>query len=90
MEKHGLGIATFFLEQQNNSVPIRIINARERPKELQKNEQVGLLMPADLLEEEVARTTHDHAIEKEQPELRKIFGEQGEHLSAQEKEDSCN
>ena len=68
-------------------MPIRIINASERPKELQKNEQVGLLMPADLLEEEVTRTTHDHAIKKEQPEFRKIFGEQGEHLSAQEKEE---
>ena len=32
LEKHGLGIATVFVEQQNNSVPIRIINASERPK----------------------------------------------------------
>ena len=34
LEKHGLGIATVFVEQQNNSLPIRIINASERPKEL--------------------------------------------------------
>ena len=74
------------MEQQNNSMPIRIINASEQPKELQKNE-LGLLMPADLLEEEVVRTTQDHAIQKEQPELRKIFGEQGENLSEQEKEE---
>ena len=75
------------MEQQNNSLPIRIINASEEPKELQKNEQIGLLMPADLLEEEIARTTHDYAAKKVQPELRTIFGEQGEHLSPQEKED---
>ena len=87
LEKHGLGVATVFVEQQQNSVPVRIINASDQPKELQQNEQIGLLMPADLLEEEIVRTIQDSKTEKKRPDAREIFSQQAEHLSAEEKED---
>ena len=64
----------------------RVINASKQSKELQKNEQIGLLVPADLLKEEVVGTIQCSNAEKEKPNIREIFGQQTEPLSAEERE----
>ena len=51
LEKHGLGVTTIFVEQQQNGNLVRVINASDHPKELQKNGQIGILVTAYLLKE---------------------------------------
>ena len=89
-ERYNVGVAAIVTEKQENSVPLRLMNVTEEIIHIRKNTPVAQFIPAEVVERESCRRTHDQETVETPEDFLKKFEGQLDVLDEQEKKQFQN